>query len=693
MSARKRHVFSNKKKRTRNDGESSISDIWSQLSEDVASNLRRSVVSLVLKSARRTPFAFSGIAIERQNNVTKFVTTGVLVTLFQTGEFEEKINVHYEGNVTTGYLDKWDSDFQLAIVKVLCLLDVDCICLNPAMEFKPCKQLIAVGRVLDKLIAASGKISRGSKNREFLIFPTIFKNWLGAAFFDHDGNFVGMNHKDLFPSKIFLERSKSRGAFRYVGMNGRYEIRGGEHHFHPEAYDVVDKEQFLNLNSLGYPIPSRSMVKRGMKLVNTCEDPFGDLYPKGVWGEFRKRVSSEISRNVVALASFKGETRFFACTGIFIDYDDECPKILTSASLIRDRADRSKIVEGLRIAVSFSQDKFIGELKHYSLHYNVAVVSVDNHRVLCPVNLENSPVKLHDSMAKDSTVVAVGRVFQSGALMAASGKLTVGSSMLDCEILCYSTCKISKAGIGGPLVDVDGNFIGMNFHGMSYGCEKIGTPYLYREDLCRILEFLKTKKTTEFSFGGSVHGDVEPINEWPMPGPYWFDPNDTEEDVNDKQELVADGCPLHSVGRLPPFIGTASRLDQVLVPVFTFQIWLAVTNSYAINVFFYQEMTLFHVRWGRRVAGPTNIIQELSSADAEFRRQLCGDVSTSIVIVEKKTGATAKSTFCVGSVVHKSAVDTYILTRTNFRVFYLCAIKKDVGYPYATKKLSDTCVP
>lgn len=45
----------------------------------------------------------------------------------------------------------------------------------------------------------------------------------------------------------------------------------------------------------------------GMILVNTCEDPFGDLYPKGVWGEFRKRVSSEISRNVVALASFKGD--------------------------------------------------------------------------------------------------------------------------------------------------------------------------------------------------------------------------------------------------------------------------------------------------------------------------------------------------------------------------------------------------
>ncbi|XP_012699060.1 uncharacterized protein LOC101785864 [Setaria italica] len=234
-------------------------------------------------------------------------------------------------------------------------------------------------------------------------------------------------------------------------MNGWYETKRGELYFHPKAYDVVDKEKFQDLNSLGYPIPSRTMVNRGMILVNTCEDPFGDLYPKGVWGEFKKRVSSEISRNVVALACFKGETRFFACTGVFIDYDDEYPKILTSASLIRDRNVPNKIVEDLRV------------------------------------------------------------------------------------------------GIGGPLVDVDGNFIGMNFHRMCGNCQKIGTPYMYREDLCRILEFLKTKKTTEFSFGDTVRGDEKPINEWPVPDPYWCDPSDVEDDMNDKQEVVAGGCPVRYI--------------------------------------------------------------------------------------------------------------------------------------------------
>ncbi|RCV11400.1 hypothetical protein SETIT_2G182600v2 [Setaria italica] len=461
MLASKRGAFSNKKKITRSDGQSSISadqDIWNQLREDVASNLRRSVVSLVLNDACRIPCTFSGIAIECQNNVTKFVTTGILVSALKTGQFEEDIKVHYEGNVATGYLDEYDSDCQLAAVKVMSPLDIYCIHLNPGMESMPCKQLIVVGCVFDTLIATSGKISHRSKDRKFLILSRI-----------------------------------SEGVFRYVGMNGWYETRRGEHYFHPKGNRVLLNIAFTNLhksiyrrsglcidhtmttigslrrdevlmgicdcckfyleldlNSLSYPIPSRSMVNRGIILVNTYEDPFCDLYPKGVWGEFRKRVSFYISQNVVALSSFK------------------------------------------------------------------------------------------DSMVNDSTAVAVGWIFQSGALMVASGKLIVGSSMLDCEVLCYSTCKISKVGIGGSLVDVDGNFISMKFHEICYNCEKIGTLYVYSEDLCRILEFFKTK-----NYGDIVHGDEEAINKWPVPDPYWCDPSEVEEeDMNDKQELVADGCPV-----------------------------------------------------------------------------------------------------------------------------------------------------
>jgi len=43
-----------------------------------------------------------------------------------------------------------------------------------------------------------------------------------------------------------------------------------------------------------------------MILVNSFEDPFGDIRGEGVWGKFSKR-DPILNRNVVALASFNGE--------------------------------------------------------------------------------------------------------------------------------------------------------------------------------------------------------------------------------------------------------------------------------------------------------------------------------------------------------------------------------------------------
>ena len=41
--------------------------------------------------------------------------------------------------------------------------------------------------------------------------------------------------------------------------------------------------------------------------VNTFEEKFGDKYPTGVWGKFKKEISCHISDIVVALASFHGD--------------------------------------------------------------------------------------------------------------------------------------------------------------------------------------------------------------------------------------------------------------------------------------------------------------------------------------------------------------------------------------------------
>ncbi|KAF7060487.1 hypothetical protein CFC21_067278 [Triticum aestivum] len=80
-------------------------------------------------------------------------------------------------------------------------------------------------------------------------------------------------------------------------------------------------------------------------------------------------------------------------------------------------------------------------------------------------------------------VAAVWRDFSSGFLRATSRVDLASLSALTSETM-LSTCRIDKAGIGGPLVDFDGNFVGMN-------CSRTRmkkTPYVRRE---QILQFLR----------------------------------------------------------------------------------------------------------------------------------------------------------------------------------------------------------
>ncbi|TVU09433.1 hypothetical protein EJB05_42905, partial [Eragrostis curvula] len=238
-------------------------------------------------------------------------------------------------------------------------------------------------------------------------------------------------------------------------------------------------------------------------LVNSFKGHFGDAYPKG-------------------------GTRLFACTGFFIDWnesqDRNASTILTSASLVGN-SDCSvldnKIFDGLRVGplnycfilvpsktlleshcINLQIEVLLpkgqrveGTLMHYNLHYNVALVSVKNYTAASPAILKRKKLP--------SEVIAVGRCFESGDLMASRGELVGWSVSLDCDILQYSTCKITKgislgivcyictmeSGIGGPLVDDDGNYIGMNFYD-----PKIGNPALFHDDILRILKGFKKRR-------------------------------------------------------------------------------------------------------------------------------------------------------------------------------------------------------
>ncbi|VAI34326.1 unnamed protein product [Triticum turgidum subsp. durum] len=309
----------------------------------------------------------------------------------------------------------------------------------------------------------------------------ISKDWEGGALFDYDGNFVGMNlssveeRTSFLPTSIIIKHLEQFVPNMEVKVVRPVTLRRYEE-IQPRPYMHYPRDIYGDLDSLGYPKQSTTTISEGLILVNTFEETFGEVYDsgKGVWSRLRKTISNHFHQVVVSLASFIGETRIFACTGLFIDWNG-CTTILTSASLIRDPNDGNKIAENL---------------------------------------------KWDPRILEDPNVVAVGRCFKSGVLMATHGKRTDWSGMLDCRDLRYSSCTITKAGIGGPLFDFRGRFVGMNFYD-----KKIGTPFVFKDHICRLLAQFEGKSTVD------EVGSVDKPIRWPVPKPCWRHPDDELDDL------------------------------------------------------------------------------------------------------------------------------------------------------------------
>jgi len=219
---------------------------------------------------------------------------------------------------------------------------------------------------------------------------------------------------------------------------------------------------------------SNMLVHRGW--MDPFEVQFGDSNDsgQGVWSE-SKRVVVNLSQSVFSIASFKGDVMLCACSGIVIRCEPLITTLLTSASLLRSSHDESRIEDDLTIRVHYKYQQYInGQLGDYDLDYNL-LVNIKTPPL--PVARLDHQVQLESC----SKVLAVGRIFNSRKLMATSGLVKDTISIFDQEEIAISTCKISKAGIGGPLIDVDGYFHGMNF----YGVEE--TPFLPRSLIIKCL--------------------------------------------------------------------------------------------------------------------------------------------------------------------------------------------------------------
>ncbi|KAL6853393.1 hypothetical protein ACP4OV_019422 [Aristida adscensionis] len=554
-------------------------DVWGELSDEVALNSSKSVISLAVSNGDTVLFACSGIAIEWQGHVTRFLTSASLVRALNDKSKDHgnlKIEVRHEGNVTEGFLGKYDLEHDIAVVNAMTFVDVQVILLNHVMEYLPYSKVVALGRnISGKLMATNGMLihdSSGSEDSGDLILSTckISEALKGGPLFDVEGNFIGLNlfavqKRTVFlPTNIILERlehfrlSLSRSKFlarleklkaiRTDGLgrstkktkrtdnlarSSKKNKRAGDGRGKaPDSFISVQRDElfddrFWYLDSWGYPKPTKDDLDRHV-LVRTFEETFGDKYDEGTWSVFSETASSNISQSVVALASFYGGKRIFSCTGFFIEWNG-CTTILTSASFLSQFVNENKIVGNFRIEVLLPNKQCReGTLQHYNLHYNIALVSVKDFYASHPAFLQ------HGMHKNPSRYISIGRCFKTGTLMAAGGNRMDGLDIHDCKFLKYTTCEITMAGDGGPLVDSIGRFVGINF----YDSNITGAPFLLWDVIIDVLAHFKTKRTVaEVGHDGysscvldwTVAGDTSVcLNSWLVPKPCWSIPGHLE---------------------------------------------------------------------------------------------------------------------------------------------------------------------
>lgn len=351
---------------------------------------------------------------------------------------------------------------------------------------------------------------------------------LGGPLMDLKGNVLGVILRiDNAESPSFLSLTVLRDRLEHFQLLNTKTIDFRGYSLPADVASIVPSGFWKTikwLDSVGYPRPPPLVLEFNGELMNTFEEEFGELrawndYPydvrdpdcyEYVWALLPSDVTN-ISRSVVKLASFNGSVRSFACTGLLIKWPGTQgmrPVILTSASLVRSRDNDKDIDKTLTIDVFLPPGQHAkGTLIFYHLDYNLAIVSLDKG-----INCIR-PVDLCRKEDLSKPVVAIARQIEEGFLMATKGKVIHGESRF--PDVGRSTCKIKKAGIGGPLFNFDGAFVGMNHYD---GKE---ASFLAR---CKIVEILKKEIDRRKQRGsmGTLHGvrPSLPIT-WPVPEPCW----------------------------------------------------------------------------------------------------------------------------------------------------------------------------
>nr|XP_034928277.1 putative protease Do-like 14 [Populus alba] len=219
----------------------------------------------------------------------------------------------------------------------------------------------------------------------------------------------------------------------------------------------------------------------------------------------------KVSLSVVCLAAYdrgSGE-KCFACTGTIVECEGAAgddgkfeATILTSASLFHSYRDPSQITVEVHLSDGSSYE---GEVSAFDLHYNIATVKfkpdkppqkarlkwIDDSMSLQPDNDHTMVEANFFNLCPGDKVIALARVQDQyhHKLLVSSGDFSIYCCGLDCQELLMTTCEISTPFIGGPLINWDGEVIGINFFW------KGQTPFLPINIAFRCLDYLNKKRS------------------------------------------------------------------------------------------------------------------------------------------------------------------------------------------------------
>uniref|UniRef100_A0ACD5Y9W5 Uncharacterized protein n=1 Tax=Avena sativa TaxID=4498 RepID=A0ACD5Y9W5_AVESA len=449
-----------------------------KLSRKVSSKLAASLVSVASFNGDKMLHECTGIFVKSLNANTLSVLTSFTLVGYDEGlnymkygyrdisRIEVKLPNHQVVNAELVHAHDY---YGLAILNIDNMppgFQPEYLSLDHDVEFKPYVDVVAAWRShkTGEFKTTTGTLDDIPESGQHYWSSTckLKTAGLGGALIDYHGNFIGMSsfhgtNTEYLTTCVPLHQILD--CFQYFGMlpetglppTGGYGTRKGSacETSETQRYSASDIEYFADYlyelaTTLGYPLPDPHQACRGMYLKYSFEDEFG----QNISSILSKRVAFKVSQSVVSLASFNGKTRFFACTGVFIGHDARS-KILTSASLIEVRLPNDRRVKGI--------------LTYCNLSYNIAIVDIMEPRLPYGIRLQG-----HKPVSNGTDIVAVGCLFHNRKLMATKGSLIDKNPgwqhPQSCTELSFSTCKITKAGIGGPLIDMRGNIVGMNFY-------------------------------------------------------------------------------------------------------------------------------------------------------------------------------------------------------------------------------------